>query len=71
MVARGFWFCMIRIRYPEYSVELEKEKHPDWNAEQVYLQARKNFNISALNFFAETLKTLTTLRPKVCIIAQL
>ena len=53
-------------RYLEYSLELEKEKYPDWDTEELYLLARKNFNISALDFFAETLRTLTTLRPKVC-----
>ena len=52
-------------RYPEYSLELEAEQHPDWDLLEVYLQARKHFDISALNFFAETLKTLTNLRPKV------
>ncbi|CAI8015829.1 Hyaluronidase-3, partial [Geodia barretti] len=38
---------------------------PDWDTEELYLLARKNFNISALDFFAETLRTLATLRPKV------
>jgi hyaluronoglucosaminidase len=51
-------------RYPKYSLELEAEQHPDWDVLEVYLQARKHFNISALDFFAETLKTLTDLRPR-------
>ena len=55
--------CMCR--YPEYSIELEKEEHPDWDIVEVYTQARKDFNISALTFFAQTLKTLSSLRPKV------
>jgi len=53
------------IRYPEYSLKLEEEEHPDWNLTQIYLQAKKDFNVSAVAFFAETLKTLTGLRPKV------
>ena len=57
-------------RYPEYSLELEAEEHPDWNDLEVYLHARKQFDTSALNFFAETLKTLTNLRPKVHVYIQ-
>ena len=53
------------IRYPEYSLKLEEEEHPDWNLTQIYLQAKKDFNTSAVAFFAESLKTLTGLRPKV------
>ena len=47
---------------------LEAQEHPDWDLVDVYLHARKQFNISALEFFAETLKTLSKLRPKVHII---
>jgi hyaluronoglucosaminidase len=57
----GDWHSL---RYPAYSVELEEEAHPDWDIKDIYLQARKQFNVSALNFFAKTLETLTTLRPK-------
>ena len=52
-------------RYPVYSLELERQKYPDLDDLEVYLRARAEFNASALNFFAETLKTLTNLRPKV------
>lgn len=41
------------------------KEHPDWDIVEVYTRARKEFNISALTFFAETLKTLSNLRPKV------
>lgn len=60
--ASGDWHSL---RYPEYSLELEAEEHPDWDGLKVYLEARKQFNASALNFFAETLKTCIRLRPKV------
>ena len=58
----GDWHSL---RYPEYSLELEAGEHPDWDILRVYLEARKQFNASALNFFAETLKTCIKLRPKV------
>lgn len=64
--ATGDWHS---VRYPEYSFQLEKEQHPDWDDVDVYLQARKDFNVSAVNFFAETLRTLSKLRPKVHVTA--
>lgn len=51
-----------------YSIQLVADEHPDWDDIEVYLQARKQFNISAVNFFSETLKILTSLRPKVRIV---
>ena len=58
------------VRYPDYSLKLEKERHPDWDEKQIFKQARQSFNASALQFFADTLKTLTKLRPQVHVISH-
>lgn len=52
-------------RYANYSIYLEKLKHPDWDDLQILLQARESFEAAATNFFVETLYTVRKLRPKV------
>ncbi len=53
------------IRYTNYSLYLEKLKHPDWNDSEIEAAAKKAFQGAATTFFVETLKTLSGLRPKV------
>ena len=52
-------------QYINYSIYLETLKHPDWNKTEIMLEAKKNFEAAATNFFVETLNTLKRLRPKV------
>lgn len=52
-------------RYTNYSIYLERLKHPDWNDSEIEAAAKKSFQEAATNFFVETLKTLSGLRPKV------
>ena len=54
-------------QYINYSIYLETLKHPDWNKTEIMLEAKKNFEAAATNFFVETLNTLKRLRPKVSI----
>ena len=51
-------------KYVNYSIYLEKLKHPSWDDLQVLVEARKEFDAAATNFFVETLNTVKTLRPK-------
>ena len=50
--------------YVNYSIYLEKLKHPDWDDLQVLVEARKEFDAAATNFFVETLNTVKKLRAK-------
>ena len=52
-------------RYVNYSIYLEKLKHPDWNDSAIVAAAKGEFQTAATNFFVQTLKTVTELRPKV------
>ena len=52
-------------RYVNYSLYLEKLKHPDWDELQILIEAKKKFESSATNFFVETLNTVKKMRPKV------
>ncbi len=50
--------------YVNYSIYLEKLKHPSWDDLQVLVEARKEFDAAATNFFVETLNIVKKLRPK-------
>ena len=52
-------------RYQNYSIYLEKEKHPDWNDSEIVAEAKRSFEAAATVFFVKTLETLRTLRPLV------
>jgi hyaluronoglucosaminidase len=52
------------IRYQNYSIFLEKQKHPTWSKEQIEAEAKKSFEASASKFFVETLNTCRKMRPK-------
>lgn len=52
-------------QYVNYSMYLEKLMHPDWDEVEIMLEAKRNFEAAATNFFTETLNTLKMLRPKV------
>ncbi|ESO84657.1 hypothetical protein LOTGIDRAFT_95501, partial [Lottia gigantea] len=50
--------------YQELSIELVKKQHPDWtNTTQIKLEAIKQFDDSARNFWYSSLKMARTLRP--------
>ena len=56
------------IRYQNYSIFLEKQKHPTWSKEQIEAEAKKSFEASASKFFVETLNTCRKMRPKVSVL---
>ena len=50
--------------YQKASEDLVKKEHPDWtNSTQIKDEAEKEFNDAARQFFEETLKTVSNLRP--------
>eukprot|EP00035_Acanthoeca_spectabilis_P001287 m.79000 g.79000 ORF g.79000 m.79000 type:complete len:436 (-) comp10769_c0_seq1:129-1436(-) len=51
-------------RYQAYSIALVKAAHPDWTPAQLEAQAKQEFETAGMNFFVETLKLCTALRPK-------
>lgn len=50
--------------YQEYSKQLVRAEHPEYNNSQVEAAARQEFETAAIAFFVETLETVKSLRPK-------
>ena len=56
----GSWHS---IRYQQYSIQLVKDAHPNWNETEIYNTAKSEFETAATNWFVKTLQTCKNIRP--------
>ncbi len=58
------WDYMNESIYQNYSIQLAQAQYPNYNSTQIYAIAKQQFESAAMQFFVETLKTGSSIRPK-------